>query len=107
MQITIEMDQDDFDHLTVSSTNWASTKDTWLKQITEDGRFEMYGKGRTYDEMPGLHWKRAYWLEDGYTSVVLAKAFLAGEQYNYELVWDLAEDGSWVILTDFGGELGG
>lgn len=67
---------------------------------------EPYDEGKVpgYDEV-GSHWKMMYVLdrEGGYANVMLARAFLAGNGYPYELAGAPNEDGTsaWVLLTDF------
>ena len=88
----------DFEQLIVNSTNWASSHKVWKKQ---DGRFEhlVFTEGQDMD----YTFLRAYWVE-GYPSVLFARAFLEGLNYQYKVYFDTA-DGLYVITTNYGGEL--
>ena len=91
----IVMDEHDFSLLTQNSAKWAGHD--WDTQV-QAGRFEIQG---TPQIPPGLHWKMAYWVGSEYTTVVLARSFLASRGYESQTVVDLNGDDDWVILTDY------
>jgi len=89
--ITINMSAEDFSYLYDTSMNWNSVD--WQVQ---DGRF---------DPMPDYRkFVRAYWF-NSYSSLLLARSFVAAEGFEYSVHFDEAEDSGWVLLTDFGGKL--
>ncbi|MEV4575967.1 hypothetical protein AB0K16_22245 [Nonomuraea jabiensis] len=102
-QITINMTQADFDLLCSNGMHWAGTD--WKAQAE---RFENTSKG--YQEPPSWSWKYAYWLEDRWADVMMARSFLEAQGATYEVLFDLAggvelpnghNTGAFVILTDF------
>jgi hypothetical protein len=105
--VQILMDADDFERLCNNGTAWAGyaedheyggkTHPGWRTQISE-GRFEVSGKAGFW---PSLRWKQAYWVGPDYTAVILARSFLTAWSFECSVVWDLAEPGEWVILTDY------
>jgi hypothetical protein len=94
-RIQLSMDDADFGYLTTNSHEWAAIGSEWAPQIA-DGRFRPAGGGVTFTT-----WKRAYWLEDGYAALMLARAFLDAWGHDYQIVSDETEGGGWVILTDY------
>ena len=95
-RIQLTMDDEDFGYLTTNSAEWAAIGSEWAPQIA-DGRFVTVPPGG----IPFTTWKCAYWLEDGYAALMLARAFLDAWGHDYQVVTDEAEDGGWVILTDY------
>jgi hypothetical protein len=90
------MDDADFGYLTTNSAQWGPLREEWVGQIA-GGRF-LPGN----PEAPILaRWQRAYWLEDGYAALMLARAFLDAWGHDYQIVSDETEGGGWVILTDY------
>ena len=92
--IPVVINEDDFSYLTENSTKWAGHD--WDAQV-QAGRFEVQG---TPGIPPGLHWKMAYWVGSSYTTVILARSFLASRGYDSQAVVD-GVDCDWVILTDY------
>ena len=90
--LKIVMDDADFGYLTQNSAEWG----TGFAGQVAGGRFETGAH-----DVPLTSWKRAYWLGDSYTSVILARAFLAAWGYDCQVLIDQASDGEWVILTDY------
>jgi hypothetical protein len=70
----------------------------------QTGRFEVVEPAE-----PRWHreWSRAYWMGGSYTTVILARAFLAARGFGYEVLFDTASDKpdgpmfGYVILTDY------
>ena len=89
--ITIEMNANDFQYLYENSMNWKSVD--WQVQ---DGRFDPLPDYRKFE--------RAYWFSS-YASLLLARAFVSAEGFEFSVHWDEADDAGWVLLTDFGGKL--
>lgn len=53
---------------------------------------------------PSLDYAMAYWLEPGWTTVLMAKAFLQAQGEPFDLFYDhegTDGTGSWVLLTDY------
>lgn len=106
-QIVIEMDGADFQRLTTNSTDWAkSWESVWAEQV-EDGRFEHMGSDKKHDDAPRSTWKRAFWVEDDWSQVMICRAFLKSEGHDCEILWDMRDadqgEGQYVILTDYHG----
>jgi hypothetical protein len=89
----------DFDHLTVNSTNWKSTASAWKEQ---EGRFEDVDFSQPDTEVD-YSFERAYWAQD-YPAVLFIKAFLESLNHDYRIYWDTADD-SYMITTNYGGIL--
>lgn len=87
--ITVLMDADDAERLTHTSTAWGSD---WAAQ---DGRFETVKGELTYG------WAQAYWLEEGGAALILFSSYLSAHGYEYAVLFDLADDGGYVVLTDW------
>jgi hypothetical protein len=90
--ITIQMTALDAEQLTTTSMAWGSD---WAEQ---DGRFESVkvgGPAALYT------WQRAYWLEPGTASMILFTSFIAAYGFGYEVLWDLVDNGGYVVLTDW------
>lgn len=100
MNITIDMDESDFERLTTNMTRWAESWDeSWEGQV-EEGRFEH--STEKYDTPPRSDWVMAYWAGDDWTHVMLCRAFLAAKGYEYEVMWDQTDqDPEYVILTSY------
>jgi hypothetical protein len=120
MQINIEMDGKDFERLTSNSTSWSNSWSdpgkradgvdvSWRTQVDE-GRFE-HTEG-AYDDEPKDDWHVAYWVSSNWSDVMLCRAFLKANGYEYEILIDLATavEGTpdkpgrlpdYVILTDY------
>lgn len=92
MNVTIQMTAEDAELLTTTSTAWGND---WAEQ---DGRFENI---KTQNATPSYAWMRAYWLEPGTASMILFTSFLASQGHDCEVLWDLADDGGFVVLTDW------
>ncbi len=93
--IVIEMTSDDAESLAVTSMEWGNH---WA---SHDGRFESV---KTKSEAASYGWLRAYWLESGAASYILFTSYLTANGFDHEVLWDLAEDGGYVVLTDWVGE---
>ena len=89
--ITIAMNANDFEHLWDNSMNWAS-----IDWEVQDGRFYPLPDYRKF--------ARVYWFAS-YANLLLARAYVAAEGFETSIHSDEADDGGWVLLTDFGGEL--
>jgi hypothetical protein len=114
-QIVLDMTADDFQRLTVNSTNWAdSWAQSWRGQLIDDGRFEHVSTIRSGAFVPTSNWRVGYWVERDWSHVMLCRAFLASEGHDCEILFDLAGgkqvneidgepifEGEYVILTDF------
>ena len=59
---------------------------------------EWESKGDRFIPHISYGWKRAYWY-DSYANLVLSRAYLKQEGYEYQMSSD--EAGGWVILTDY------
>ncbi|TKK84639.1 hypothetical protein FDA94_28840 [Herbidospora galbida] len=100
--VPVVMSSRDFELLTMQSTLWATSyEDTWADQI-EDGRFEVV---MAEGEEPQAHWETAFWVENNWANVLLAKSWLAANGYGYEVLGDLRDidegHAPFVILSDF------
>jgi hypothetical protein len=95
MKITIQMTAQDAEMLATTSMAWGND---WAEQ---DGRFENI---KTDNAAPSYAWARAYWLEPGAATMILFTSFIASQGYEFEVLWDLAQDGGYVVLTDWAGE---
>lgn len=92
MKITIQMTAQDADMLATTSTAWDNT---WAEQ---DGRFENV---KTDNAAPSYAWAHAYWLEPGAATMILFTSFLASQSHEFEVLWDKAQNGGFVVLTDW------
>jgi hypothetical protein len=90
--ITINMTADDAERLATTSMAWGND---WAEQ---DGRFESV---KTEAPAPSYNWGQAYWLEPGAAAQILFTSYLAAHGYECETVWDLADGGGYVVLTDW------
>jgi hypothetical protein len=93
--IVIDMTAEDAERLAISSMEWGND---WVNQ---HGRFESV---KTEKEAPSYHWGRVYWLEPGAAAYILFTSYLTAHGFGHEVLWDLAEDGAYVVLTDWIGE---
>jgi hypothetical protein len=93
--IVIEMTSEDAERLAVTSMEWGNH---WA---SHDGRFESV---RVESEAPSYRWGRAYWLESGAAAYILFTSYLTAQGFRHEVLWDLADDGGYVVLTDWIGE---
>lgn len=87
--ITIQMDADDAERLAHTSMAWSAD---WAAQ---DGRFEQVKGEQSYQ------WAMAYWLEDGTATLILFTSYLSAYGHDYAVLYDLADDGGYVVLTDW------
>lgn len=83
---------EDAERLVVTSMEWGNI---WA---TQNGRFELVN---TENESYSYHWGRAYWLEDGAAAYILFTSYLTAHGFQHEVLWDMAEDGGYVVLTDW------
>ena len=93
--VVIQVTAADFQRLCENSGQWADWE-------VPPRRFESLD---TTSPANG-HWQRAYWVGDNYTSVILARAFLAARGHDYKILYDTAEHPNgqafgYVILTDY------
>lgn len=95
--VQISMDEADFGSLTQNSMRWADGAEGWTERI-RDGHFEVHGTPGT---PPSMDWAMTYWLGNEYTSVILARAFLAARGFACQVIIDLATGPEWMILTDY------
>jgi hypothetical protein len=93
--IKIHMTAEDAERLAVTSMPWGNH---WA---SHDGRFESV---KTDNDLPSYRWGRAYWLESGAAAMILFTSYIAAYGFEYEVLWDLADDGGYVVLTDWVGE---
>ena len=97
-EITIRMDEEDFEQLSHDSMRWcgADGANDW---VTQAGRFELHGGDHE------INWQYTYvfWLGEEWASVLLARSYLEAAGQSCQILWDLAENPgpSWVILTDY------
>jgi hypothetical protein len=89
----------DFDNLTINSTNWKSSASAWKEQ---EGRFEDADYEQPERDVD-YSYERAYWAQD-YPAVLFIKAFLESLNHAHRVYWDTADD-SYVITTNYGGIL--
>jgi hypothetical protein len=90
--VQISMDEADFRLLIHNAARWAGHG--WEEKLS---RFEVQGAP---DIPPGTEWQMAYWVGSEYTTVVLARSFLASRGYESQTVVDLTGN-DWVVLTDY------
>ena len=90
--VTIHMTADDAERLALVSCAWGND---WAEQ---DGRFESI---TTQTGAMSYQWARAYWLEPGAASLILFTSFLATHGQAHDVLWDLADDGGYVVVTDW------
>lgn len=93
MTIELEMTEKDFERLSTTSMRWGNS---WA---AHDGRFEHMTK--SYDTPPSYRWAMAYWVGEDWSHVMLCRAFLASQGHDFEVMWDKADPGEYVILTDY------
>ena len=91
MKITLELTQNDFEHLTTTSMAWG--KD-WMSKIA---RFEPI----LPESQISFAWGFAHWV-DNYSDYILASAFLKSIAEAHEAAFDIGT-GEIVILTDYPG----
>lgn len=97
-QITIEMDDADFEGLITGSAYWAQGLARRWDEPAGDGRFE---HTRTYADRPGSRWTMAYWVGSSWVSVLLCRAFLTARGYQCEVLRDRTDPAEYVVLTDY------
>ncbi len=90
--IKIHMTAEDAERLAVTSMAWGSD---WA---SHDGRFESV---KVEAEAPSYRWGRAYWMEPGAAAYILFTSFITAHGFEYEVLWDLADDGGYVVVTDW------
>jgi hypothetical protein len=95
MNVTIEMTAQDAEQLTTTSMAWGND---WAEQ---DGRFENV---KTDGATPSYAWAKVFWLEQGAASMILFTSFLKSQGEGFEVLWDLAQDGAYVVLTNWTNE---
>lgn len=99
--MNIEITAQDFEFLTVAGMDLNQMGEPlWSRQ---PGRFENYSAEDVH-ESPRKAWQWAHWIDDAYAGVMLAKAFLLDNGYDFELFYDTCyptEWGGWVIFTDY------
>ena len=83
-KIQIELDDEGFEHLWISSMAWKGTD--WKKQ---EARF---------DPKPNYDWKFVYWF-DNYASLKMGEAYLTAINEEYATHSD--EEGDWILLSNF------
>ena len=93
--VLIEMTAEEAERLAVTSMAWGND---WA---SHDGRFENV---KVKGAAPSYRWARAYWLESGAAAYILFTSYLTANGFDHEVVWDLVEDGGYVVLTDWVGE---
>jgi hypothetical protein len=86
------MTAEDAERLPVTSMEWGGD---WA---SHDGRFESV---KTDGTAPSYRFGHAYWMETGAAAYVLFTSFIAAYGFKYEVLWDLADDGGYVVLTDW------
>jgi hypothetical protein len=110
MNITIRMDDADFEELIQGSMAWAAYwaaavpahEDTaWSAQV-QAGRFQPVNGS---EGEPQKDWAVAYWTGSDWAAVMLCRAFLDAKHRGYQVFWDEAggnsDEGSYVILTGY------
>jgi|688.fasta_scaffold1056031_2 hypothetical protein len=90
--ITIQMTSEDAERLTVTSMAWGND---WASQ---DGRFESV---KIQGDAPSYRLGHAYWMESCATAYILFTSYLSAHGFGFEVLWDLAENGGYVVLTDW------
>ena len=88
--MSYKLTEQDFRQLCNTSIKWKENK--WK----EDHRYET-----TEDEDVNYDFKMAYWIGKEYASVIFAKMFLTENSSSFQVLWDLAGDGEWLIITDY------
>lgn len=100
--IHVRMTDYDFDQLTDQTAEWHDKYSTlWVQQR---GRFENVGQGFDRDYFPDGKWKWVYWvggIGGNYAALLLARSFLEGREFDYEIAFDVADAGQYVIFTDY------
>jgi len=96
-EVTLRINGDDFDRLTLNSMRWSASD--WYDQAD---RFETTSRG----EEINWGWTYAYWVGDAWANVILARVYLESIGEPYQVLWDMVEnpDPSWVILTNYTAE---
>lgn len=87
--IRIDMSDRDFDLLRRNAMEWCGQGWDALPD-----RFE-------YSTEPNWEYAYAYWVGDSWANVMLARSFLEFHGHAHEVIWDTAENPSYVILTDY------
>jgi hypothetical protein len=77
-EVRITINADDFNRLWNTHTSWGYG---WNDQLAE-GRFKAVN-----GEM-STKWNHAYWMGDDFTKIILARSWLASQ--NWAVVWDTA-----------------
>jgi hypothetical protein len=95
----MKLTRNDFEQLTINSTNWSGSASAWKEQ---EGRFEDADYNEAEREVDYSH-SRAYWAQD-YPAVLFIKAFLESLNHEHRVYWDTADD-SYMITTNYGGVL--
>ncbi len=93
--ITIQMTSQDAERLVVTSMAWGPS---WVKH---EKRFELI---KTERKTYSYRWGNAFWLEDGAAAYILFTSYLTAHGLQHEVLWDTAEHGGYVVLTDWIGE---
>jgi hypothetical protein len=99
--VVVRLSAADADRLVETSTRWGQD---WRAQ---DGRYEHTDPGRPYAAAPSYAWAWAYWLGPSWASALLFRSYLesvlAPDALGpaCEVLWDLAEPGGYVVLTDW------
>lgn len=94
--IRFVMDDDDFQHLTVTSCHPGNL---WHDQF---GRFEHHTE--SIATPPRKEWKFAYWLEEGYLTLMFATRYLGHIGQDFDVFYDTnypTEAGGYCIFTDY------
>ena len=86
------MTSEDAERLVVTSMAWGPS---WVKH---EKRFELVN---TPHESYSYHWGNGYWLESGAAAYILFTSYLTAHGFQHEVLWDMAEDGGYVVLTDW------
>jgi hypothetical protein len=92
--IAVAITAEDFGYLCEESLPW------------KPGAAGTIGMDRFEGDQPSRDWKHIYWLGQNYAAVVLARAFLAANGYECQMLFDAAEHPNgqslgWVLLTDY------
>ena len=95
----MKITKNDFDQLTINSTNWSQSQADWKLQ---EGRFEDADYDQAEREIDYTH-SRAYWVQD-YPAVLFVRTFLESLNKDLRVYWDTA-DNSYMITTNYGGIL--
>ena len=96
----MKITKNDFDQLTINSTNWNQSQVDWRLQ---EGRFEDINWSERIQPEVDYSYHRAYWVES-YPAVLFVKAFLEALNHAYRVYYDTADD-TYMITTNYGSEL--